>query len=353
MDGPRDFPGRRNAGSRRRTRWGLVRHTAASLAAVLAAVSLILTIDTERSIALDFADGPTTSVLDHSISWARYPQREARVRTVDPVLVTQCRQSAFVVVTFSGTGMEESHYQANMIQGFIEDLGGCVMYHWYGHVYDARASARSVEKAIEEVTPKGRRKAVVFLGASFGGIAAEDVATEPVIQHSTVIDLRRIIMIATPVDMNDVIQDVFGIPVPLIKNIPVAIPRFGGLVVLGNAINGQRQRGQLSDPIEWKKTFINAAKTRPVLMWSELERIRKGMLKVRHNVPVDYLGSPDSETTVNTDQAYERVDNIIVARTRYIVVRGGGHDKGWLMSAADRYNEKLAPIFQELFGQEA
>jgi len=47
-----------------------------------------------------------------------------RTTTVDPALVDQCRGSHFVVVTFSGTGMEESHYQANVIQRAIEDAGG-------------------------------------------------------------------------------------------------------------------------------------------------------------------------------------------------------------------------------------
>lgn len=316
-------------------------------------LAAILALDAERSRALDVPQAPTTSVLDHSITWATYPQREAGIRKTDPALLRECRERRFVVVVFSGTGMEESHYQGNMIQRFVEELDGCVMYHWYGSSYDAAASARSVAAALRSMTPSGKKKAVVFLGASFGGIAADDVASDPAIEHSPAIDLKRIIMIATPVDMNDVIQDVFGVPVPLIKNLRVNIPRFGGLVVLGNAINGQRQRGQLGDPLEWRKTFINAAKTRPGLVWSELERIRRGMLRVRPDVPVDYLGSPDSEMTVNTDQAYSRIDNVIMAPTRYIVVRDGGHDLGWLLSEADKYNEKLAPIFEEMFGRPA
>ncbi len=321
-----------------------------ALAGLLCGLSALLTLDAERSFALDSPAQPTTSVVDHSITYAAYPEREARIHTVDATLVEQCRQSHFVVVSFSGTGMEASQYQANVIQRPIEDLGGCVMYHWYGHTYDAAASARSVADAIGQVTPDGERKPVVFLGASFGGIAAEDIATEPVVADSRVIDLVRIIMIATPVDMNDVLQDVFGVPVPLIKDIPVGIPRFGGLVVLGNAINGQRQRGELFDPVEWKNTFTNAAKTRPVLLWSELERLRKGMLRVRSDVRVDYLGSPDSELTVDTDKAYARIESIVIAETRYVQLHDGGHDLGWLTSTAGTYNEKLIPIFQELFG---
>ena len=327
-----------------------IRFAAATVAGVLIGATAILALDTARSLALDPPDPPTTSVVDHSITWATYPERTARTTAVDASLVERCRDARFVVITFSGTGMADSQYQANMIQSFVEDLGGCVMYHWYGHTYDPAASARSVESAVESVTPSGQRKSVVFLGASFGGIAAEDIASNQVVAQSPVIDLRKIIMIATPVDMNDVIQDVFGVPVPWIKDVPLSIPRFGGLVVLANAINGQRQRGELLDPTEWKATFVNAAKTRPVLVWSEVERLRKGMLVVRPDVPVDYLGSPDSDPTVDTSHAYERVDNLIIAETRFITIPGGGHDEGWLLSMADRYNQKLQPILAELFG---
>ncbi|HEY3547660.1 MAG TPA: hypothetical protein VGK17_16425, partial [Propionicimonas sp.] len=129
-------------GGRRPHPW--VRVVVAGLAGLIVALSALLTLDAERSFALDSPDLPTTSVVDHSISYATYPEREARTHTVDSVLVDQCRASHFVVVTFSGTGMEASQYQANVIQRPIEDLGGCVMYHWYGHSYDAAASARSV-----------------------------------------------------------------------------------------------------------------------------------------------------------------------------------------------------------------
>ena len=342
---------------RRPARVRLARHwlrfTAWTVAGAVLASAAILGLDAARSWAVDPPDAPTTSVVDHSITWALYPERTARTTAVDPALVEQCRESRFVVLTFSGTGMTGSQYQANMIQDLVERLGGCVMYHWYGRTYDAEASARSVADAIATVTPTGQRKPVVFLGASFGGIAAEDIASQPVVVDSPVIDLRRIIMIATPVDMNDVLTDVFGVPVPWIKDVPVGIPRFGGLVVLANAVNGQRQRGQFLDAAEWRSTFVNAAKTRPVLMWSELERIRKGMLVVRSDVPVDYLGSPDSDLTVDTDHAYARIDNLIIAETRYFTIAQGGHDEGWLLSMADKYNAKLAPILEEVFGKPA
>ena len=57
--------------------------------------------------------------------------------------------------------------------------------------------------------------------------------------------------------------------------------------------------------------------------------------------------------SVDTDHAYARLDNMIMAPTRYLTIADGGHDEGWLMSMADRYNEKLGPILAELFGQVA
>lgn len=320
---------------------------------VLTTVAVALALDAVVTYAQDPADPPTTDIVDHAVTWARNPEEMARQVEVEASLVERCRDSSFVVVTFSGTGMEDSHYQANMIQGLVENLGGCVMYHWYGHVYDARASALSVATAIADVTRPGGRKDVVFLGASFGGIAAEDVAADPVISRSTIIHLRRVIMIATPVDLEDVIQDVFGVPVSAIRDVPVELPRFGRLVVLANAINGQRQRGQLGDAHEWQDTFINAAKTRAPLTWSELQRLREGMVVVDPDVPVDYLASPRTDTTVDTDRAYGRVDALIRAQTRYVIIEGGGHDRGWLLSSADKYNAKIAPILQELFDRPA
>lgn len=312
-------------------------------------VVMILALDAVVTYAQDPPDPPTTDIVDHVVTWARNPEEMARRVEVEASLVERCRDSRFVVVTFSGTGMEASHYQANMIQALVENLGGCVMYHWYGHVYHAHASAMSVATAIADVTRDGGRKEVVFLGASFGGIAAEDVAADPAISRSTTIHLRRVIMIATPVDLDDVAQEVLGVPVSAIKDVPVEIPRFGVLIVLANAINGQRQRGQLGDADEWQNTFVNAAKTRAALTWSELRRLRAGMV-VDPDIPVDYLASPRTDVTVDTDRAYVRIDALIRAQTRYVIIEDGGHARGWLLSSADRYNEKIAPILQELFG---
>lgn len=329
------------------------KRTVAVLGAAAFSLMTTLGIDAQYAKATDTPDGPTTSVVDHRITSADNPEKEAKLTQVDPALIEKCRESRFVTINFSGTGMETSHYAANMIQGIVENLGGCNMYHWYGHIYDPEASAESVEKAVENVTPAGQKKTVVLIGASFGGIVAEDIAMEPVIENSQVMNIQRIIMVATPVDTSDVTDDFFGIPIAWIQDVPV--PEFGNLPVLGNAVKGRLREGELDDLKKWNDTFINAAKTRPILMHSELQRIQRGLQKVRPDISVDYAASPDSDQTVNDWQAYQRLGKMVTdAKVSYIEIQGGGHDKGWLYSTADLYNSKVfGPILKELFGQEA
>lgn len=313
---------------------------AAIVGGLFAGVNAILGLDAARSEAIESHDAPTTSVLDHNITWTPNPEKEAKTRSVDPDLIEKCRESEFVVINLSGTGMETSHYAANMIQNIVEGLGGCSMYHWYGYTYDPEASAESIEKAVESVTPEGQRKQVILIGASFGGIAAEDIATQPAVEDSKVMDIRRIIMVQTPMDMSDVTDNVFGVPVAWIKNAP--IPEFGGIVTLGNAIKGQFSRGEIFNTAEWNNTFINAAKTKPGLMRSELLRIQQGLQKVNPDISVDYVASPDSDPTVDDWRACQRLAALLGGeKVSYVEIQGGGHDEGWLLSKADLYNSKV------------
>ena len=60
-------------------------------------------------------------------------RREAKSFAIDACLMEKCRESRLVAVTLSGTVMEDSHYQVDMIQKLVADLGGCIMCHWFGH----------------------------------------------------------------------------------------------------------------------------------------------------------------------------------------------------------------------------
>jgi hypothetical protein len=295
--------------------------------------------------------GPTTSVVDKHITNADNPQEAAKVIDVDPALIEKCRDAKFVVINLSGTGMETSHYAASVLEQVTENLGGCSMYHWYGSEYNPAASADSIEKAVEEVTPTGTKKQVVLIGASFGGIAAEDIASEPAIENSNTIELKQIIMLATPMDMSVVTENFFGIPITWVKNLP--IPEFGKLPVLVNSINGQWRRGQLFDQNEWNNTFINTAKTDPGLMRSQLQRIQQGLRRVRPDVHVAYAASPDSDPTVDNSGSYGALTQMLGGdKVVEINIPGGGHDEGWLASKADLYNSKIfGPLLEALFGK--
>ena len=83
-----------HGGVRRPHPW--VRVVVVGLAGLAVSLSGLLTLDAERSFALDSPDQPTTSVVDHSISYATYPEREARTHTVDAALVDQLSLSASI-----------------------------------------------------------------------------------------------------------------------------------------------------------------------------------------------------------------------------------------------------------------
>lgn len=313
---------------------------AESMVATIATSMGILGIDTERSKALDTPDEPTTSVFDPNIAGAKDPESEARVRSVNPELIKQCRRSEFIVIYLSGAGMETSHYAASVFHQLVEELGGCSVYHWYGHVYDAKATTESIVHVIEYLANEGEKKKTVLIGPSTGGIIAEDIATQPALQNSNSIDLRKIIMVQTPVDMNDTTEKVFGFPVHWLQQLP--IPEFGGLIPLAHAINGQIIKKGNSSSDEWRDTFLNAKKTRPALLHSQLERIQQGLRKVNPNVAVDYIASPDGDHTVNNLQAYQRLIVLLGEdKVTYVVVSGVGHDELWISEKAEKFKPAI------------
>lgn len=262
------------------------------------------------------------------------------------------RKSKFVLVIQSGTGMETSQYTANVLYKTVQELGGVILYSWYGSSYDSHASAVSIRNAIREITPEGEVKPVIMLGQSFGGIAVEDESEDPVLQEADFIDMRRFIFEETPVDLGDATETFFGIPLSWLKDIQ--IPEFNGLTTLFNAINGQYLRGQLGLPEEWTNTFINAAQTSPELMRSEVVRMQSGLQRINPNVPIDYIGSTDSRNTVNHRQAFERLAAMgVKAKVRYIQISGVDHDEIWLSQQVDKYIPAIVDSIKDVVGHEA
>lgn len=303
------------------------------------------------SRANDPHDGPTTSVVDMRVTTAPNPEQAAKITEINQDIVEQCRKSKFVVVIFSGTGMETSQYTANMIQDLVQKMGGCVMYHWYGSSYNPEASAESVAEAIDDVTPQGEVKLVIFIGESFGGIAAEDISMEPAIATDKNIDLKGITMIETPVDLNDATETLFGIPLAWLKDLP--IPEFNDLTMLLNSFNGQYLRDELGIPQAYNDSIINARKTSPQLTHDEVERMQRGMRKVNPNVSINYIGSADSTKTVDHKKAYNRIDAMTDATTTYLLIHGAGHDDLWLVKMYKLYENALIISFENTLGKAA
>lgn len=295
-------------------------------------------------------DGPTTSVVDAAITTAQNPEEAAKQMEVRKEFIEQCRESHFVIVIFSGTGMETSHYTANMIQDLVQKMGGCVMYHWYGSSYNAKASSESVAEAIDDVTPPGEKKEVGFIGESFGGIAAEDISMEPAIADSKIIELRTAMMIETPVDLSDATETLFGVPLAWLKDLP--IPEFNDLTMLLNSFNGQYLRNELGVQKAYDDSIINAAKTSPQLTHDEVERIQQGM-RINPNLPIVYIGSSDSTRTVDHKKAYDRIDAMTNAKTAYILIHGADHDEIWLVTVYPQYIPALVDALTSTFGKES
>lgn len=305
------------------------------------------------SRANDPHDGPRTEIA-HIMN---YPPgiapTKAQVGENEPNYEELARNSKFVLVIQSGTGMETSQYTANVLYDTVQNLGGVILYSWYGTHYDSHASAISIRDAIRKITPEGEVKPVLMLGQSFGGIAVEDESEDPVLQSADFMNIKKIIMIETPMDLNDATETFFGMPISWFKD--AKIPEFNGLTTLVNAINGQYLREELGVREEWTNTFINAARTSPQLMQSQVERIQQGMRKVNPYVSVDYIGSTDSKKTVNHLQAYERLEGMANAKTkiRYIQIAGVDHDEIWLSKQVDKYIPSIIDSIKDVVGKEA
>jgi hypothetical protein len=275
--------------------------------AALSAVS-ILGIDAGITQALEVPHGPSVAILDQRITTTQNPVVTMRSEQADPMLVERCRESKFVVLVIDGTGLPTSFYTGNQINDIVNELEGCVMYVVKGTEYDEQALAQEIKGAIDTVTPKGEVKHVVVVGQSEGGIIAEDMATNPLLENADNLIFDKIIFLMTPVDMDDVKQTIFGIPATWLNAWPGELPKYGNLTVLINAINGQRLRGDLGDLQEWRFTRENAAKTDPNTMHADVERVRTGMRKFNPNIDIDYVATPEDETVDNSKAIQRLVD---------------------------------------------
>lgn len=280
----------------------------AAVCGLVAETATILAIDTSVTQALEVPHGPSVAILDQHITTTQNPVATMRSEQADPMLVERCRESRFVVLIIDGTGLPTSFYTGNQLNEIVNELGGCIMFVVKGTEYDEQALAQEIKSAINNVTPEGETKHVVGIGQSEGGIILEDMLTNPILENADNLIFDKAIFLMTPIDMNDVKQTIFGIPAAWLDAWPGELPKYGNLVVLINAINGQRLRGDLGDPREWGFTFENASKTDPNTMRADVERVRAGMRRFNPNIDIDYVATPEDETVDNSKAIQRLVD---------------------------------------------
>ena len=128
------------------------------------------------------------------------------------------------------------------------------------------------------------------------------------------------------------------------------MPEFGKLAVLASNIGSQAQQGKLFTETGLHDAFVNTAKTRPVLMRSELLRIQQGLQNVRPDLAVSYVASPGSDTTVNNVRAFQRLETLPGgAKVTFVEIGDASHDSAWLVSEATKFNPVFKKIFEDTF----
>lgn len=308
MERAKTPPSREATEARRGKQHLVLKLGVAAVCGLVAETTTVFTLDTSVTQAFEVPHGPSVAILDQRITTTNNPVATMRSEQADPTLVERCRESQFVVLIIDGTGLPTSFYTGNQINDIVNELKGCVMYVVKGTEYDEQALAQEIKDAIDSVTPEGEVKHAVVVGQSEGGIIAEDMVTNPTLENADNLIFDKVIMLMTPVDMNDVKQTIFGIPATWLNAWPGELPKYGNLTVLINAINGQRLRGDLGKLQEWGFTLENAAKTDPNTMHADVERVRTGMRKFNPNIDIDYVATPEDETVDNSKAIQRLVD---------------------------------------------
>jgi hypothetical protein len=285
---------------------------------------------------------PRVHVFDPAIVWPADdwadPQLLAWTQPVEAIRTQRCEQAAFYVVHLSGTGLETSHFAAGSMDDVVNSWNGCSLYLWYGDHYDAEANAQAVEDAITRLNPSGEPKPVVLAGASFGGIAAEAIAADPVIRDSAAVDVKGIIMESTPYDLADVKGDgALGVVTQLgIGLVDLENPSGDYLPVIASNLLGRPL-----NEINWEDTWRNITRTWPRLMWTQVAGIRAGMTQTRE-LPVVYISSSD-DNTVNVAQAEARIRDALGDVTGYSLDEPVPHAGCWLHT----YHAECSAVFQD------
>lgn len=262
-----------------------------------------------------------------------------------------CADSDTAVVYDDGTGLETDRWAAIMNHDLVRSIGGCSIFMKFGQRYDGpEDTARAFMEIIRSITPPGKKKKVILSGPSLGGMIWEEIISLQSVRAADYIDLKGVIMEASPTAMADVKEDVFGIPVQSIK-MPDVVP-FGKGAVFFNNLNEQRERGDVANMSSYYDTWVNSLITRPQLTATELQRLRKGGFPIRDDVDIWYIQSPDSDPTVMTEQALVSLRKITKATITDLAIKGGGHAAMWLNFRYVAYKEAYRTALTESLADE-
>lgn len=312
-------------------------------------IAWLLGFDAAATELTDPKELPSVHTVDKRIIDSFIPQATARELPDDPELEKQYLDSDFVMIFFSGMGMEISEINAAIYEETLLEMGGRPAYFWYGHEYNSQKSAQAVVDFLTRVTPAGETRKVVLYGTSFGGMAAQDIISEPVFQQAQNIELLGIFVEGSPANSASVKGDIAGLPLSgLIENTPV-VPPLGRGAVWSIYAAQQIARGQVFDLRQGYYTLHTTLKTRPALARSQLDRIKRGINAIPLSAQTAELGkstklifiAPTFDPDIDTMQAYEEYNKREDIQGSYEEVADDIHAGSWHINRADIYKEAI------------
>lgn len=182
----------------------------------------------------------------------------------------QCRNRLFYAVYLSGTGLQTAFYEARKNDEEVKKYDACSLFVTYGTRYSPDSIADRLVENLESVVDDDREAKVLFIGNSFGGIAAEHIASSFRTRLSRV-RISGIVFDSTPGSAACVKE-------PARALVDAATPRFslGKAAVYLNNQAGLWQRGQVFNLQQQQYALENAAATDSRLVAQQTSIIRQG-----------------------------------------------------------------------------
>lgn len=219
-----------------------------------------------------------------------------------------CRQADFYVAFASGTGLQTAKYAARNNDELAETYRACRLVIDYGTHYDADYIASQLIEAIESIRPEGSlgEAHVMLVGASFGGIAVQEIANTEAIQSQNTVKIERLILESTPsssMDVKGVSQAAF-----LVSKSPVIA---GPVPVWVNGVMGAIAHGDnIFDPKTQEYINGNTSETSTRLIRQQVQKIESGYPAPKESVPTTLISSP-GDVVVDYEKAKKAIGGIV------------------------------------------